>query len=71
MKTEGRQKIEKAIMNKIQSIFDNANLIDEFELTLKGGVGEITTIEYKVAERIIPQLEEKEGEKNATNNGDQ
>ena len=61
MKTEGRLKIEKAIMNKIQSIFDNANLIDEFELTLKGGVGEVTTIEYKVAERIIPQLEEKEG----------
>lgn len=63
MKTEGRLKIEKAIMNKIQSIFDNANLIDEFELTLKGGVGEVTTIEYKVAERIIPQLEEKEGER--------
>lgn len=62
MKTEGRQKIEKAVMNKIQSIFDNANLIDEFEMTLKGGVGEITTIEYKVAERIIPKFEEKEGE---------
>lgn len=62
MKTEGRQKIEKAIMNKIQSIFDNANLIDGFELTLKGGVGEITTIEYKVAERIIPEFEEREGE---------
>ena len=63
MKTEGRQKIEKAIINKIQSIFDNANLIDEFEMTLKGGVGEITTIEYKVAERIIPEFEEREGEK--------
>lgn len=62
MKTEGRQKIEKAIINKIQSIFDNANLIDEFEMTLKGGVGEITTIEYKVAERIIPEFEEREGE---------
>lgn len=62
MKTEGRQKMEKAIMNKIQSIFDNANSIDEFEMTLKGGAAEITTIEYKVAERIIPQLEEKEGE---------
>lgn len=62
MKTEGRQKIEKAVINKIQSIFDNANLIDEFEMTLKGGVGEITTIEYKVAERIIPEFEEREGE---------
>lgn len=62
MKSEGRQKIEKAIINKIQSIFDNANLIDEFEMTLKGGVGEITTIEYKVAERIIPEFEEREGE---------
>lgn len=62
MKSEGRQKIEKAIMNKIQSIFDNANLIDEFEMTLKGGVSEITTIEYKVAERIIPEFEEREGE---------
>lgn len=62
MKSEGRQKIEKAVMNKIQSIFDNANLIDEFEMTLKGGVGKITTIEYKVAERIIPEFEEREGE---------
>lgn len=62
MKTEGRQKIEKTIINKIQSIFDNANLIDEFEMTLKGGVGEITTIEYKVTERLIPEFEEREGE---------
>ena len=61
MKSEARQKIEKVIMNKIQSIFDNAKLIDEFEMTLKGGVGEVTTIEYKVAERIIPEFEE-EGE---------
>lgn len=58
-KSENRLKEEQAIINKIQSIFDNADLIDNFEIVIIGGAGEITAIEYRVAERIVPQLEEK------------
>ena len=44
MKSEGRIEQEKAIMNKIQSIFDNAELIKEFEINISGGVGDATEI---------------------------
>lgn len=53
-KSEGRKASEKAIMDKIQSIFDNADYLDEFEITVEGGVEVVTTIEYKVSERIVP-----------------
>lgn len=60
-KSEGKKASEKAIMDKIQSIFDNADYLDEFEITVKGGIAQCTTIEYKVAERIYPRTEEEPG----------
>ena len=55
MKSEGRIKQEKAIMDKIQSIFDNAEVIDNFDILVHGCVDEVTTIKYAVEERIIPK----------------
>ena len=55
MKSEGRIKQEKAIMDKIQSIFDNAEVIDNFDILVHGSVDEVTTIKYAVEERIIPK----------------
>lgn len=55
MKSDGRIEQEKAIMNKIQSIFDNAEFIKEFEINISGGVGEATEIKYKVIEAIVPK----------------
>lgn len=54
MKSEGRKATEKAIMDKIQSVFDNADRIDEFEIKVHGSVDEVTTIEYTVSEQIVP-----------------
>lgn len=56
-KSEGRKKLEKAIMDKIQNIFDNAEIIDNFEVSIHGAYDEVTTITYKVEERIIPKEE--------------
>ncbi|MBO5839781.1 MAG: hypothetical protein J6R06_08930 [Bacteroidales bacterium] len=42
-------------MNKIQSIFDNAEFIKEFEIYISGGVEEATEIKYKVTEAIVPK----------------
>lgn len=58
-KSEGRKKQEKAIIDKIQNIFDNAEIIDNFDISIHGAYDEVTTIKYKVEERIIPK---KEGE---------
>lgn len=57
-RSNSRQTLEKSIMDKIQSIFDNADHITDFEIMLRGGVEEVTSIEYRVAERIVPQSEE-------------
>ena len=56
-KSEGRKKLEKAIMDKIQNIFDNAEIIDNFDISIHGAYDEVTTITYKVEERIIPKEE--------------
>lgn len=56
-KSETRKKQEKAIMDKIQSIFDNAEIIDNFDISIHGACAEVTTIQYRVEERIIPKEE--------------
>lgn len=59
-KSKGRIEEEKAIVNKIQSLFDNAEYIRHFEIEITGGVSEITCISYKVEEFLKP--ENREGE---------
>ena len=51
-KSETRIKYEKEIMEKIQSIFDNAEHIQQFHFEIDGGVGMNTIIEYTVAETL-------------------
>lgn len=59
-KGKGRIEEEKAIVNKIQSIFDNAEFIRHFEFEITGGVSEITCISYKVEEFLKPENREEE-----------
>lgn len=56
-KSNGRREFEKAIIDKIQNIFDNAEYISSFEIAIKGSYDEVTTIKYNVEERIIPKGE--------------
>ena len=56
-KSNGRLELEKAIMDKVQSIFDNAQFINNFEIHIAGGVDEVTRIKYTVDEHIIPNKE--------------
>ena len=58
-KSNGRLELEKAIMDKVQSIFDNAQFINNFEIHIAGGVDEVTRIKYTVDEHIIPNKEIK------------
>ena len=59
-KSDGRIEQEKAIIGKIQAIFDNARFIDNFEINVKGGVAEMTSIKYTFEERIIPEMKGEE-----------
>lgn len=54
-KSNGRQEQEKAIMDKIQNIFDNAEVISNFDILVHGAYDEVTTITYRVEERIRPK----------------
>ena len=47
-----RKKQEELIINKIQSIFDNAKHIQQFQIEIDGGSGMSTTITHTVVERI-------------------
>ena len=51
-KSENRIKQEKQIIDKIQSIFDNAEHIIQFQFEINGGSGMSTTITHTVVERI-------------------
>ena len=55
MKSDGRIEQEKAIMNKIQSIFDNAEYIQEIDIAVHAARDCLTTIKYTVEETIIPK----------------
>ena len=52
--TENRAKQQKQIIDKIQSIFDNAEHIYRFQLDVEGGVDMVTRIQYTVVENLIP-----------------
>lgn len=58
-KSKGRIELEEAIINKVHNIFDNAPIIDNFQIHITGGVDELTTIKYTVEERIVPDKENK------------
>ena len=57
--TENRSKQQKQIIEKIQSIFDNAEHIYRFQFDVEGGVDRVTRIQYTVVENLV-----EEGEQN-------
>lgn len=56
--TENRAKQQKQIIDKIQSIFDNAEHIKEFQFQIIGGVEMVTTIRYTVVENLVEKGEQ-------------
>lgn len=55
--TENRAKQQKQIIDKIQSIFDNAEHIQRFHIEVNGGVGMNTRIQYSVVENLVDEEE--------------
>lgn len=47
-----------AILEKVKSILDNAEFIDEGTITIKLSRNEITDIRYSISEYVIPEDEE-------------
>lgn len=41
-----------AFLKRAREVMDNAMYIQEFTITIKGGVDEITTIEYDITEAV-------------------
>ena len=63
-KSNGRIEEEKAILDKIQDIFDSAAHIRSFKIEICGSNAEVTTIRYDIQEFIKPQRKEPIDEQN-------
>lgn len=50
----GRSQQEKAVIDKVKQVFDSAEYIQNFDVQVKGGVEEFTTIKYTFEEVIRP-----------------
>ncbi len=57
--TENRAKQQKQIIDKIQSIFDNAEHIVQFQFEVNGGVESVTRIQYTVVENLVEEGKEE------------
>lgn len=57
--TENRAKQQKQIIDKIQSIFDNAEHIYRFQFDVEGGVDRVTRIQYTVVENLVEEGKEE------------
>ena len=57
--TENRAKQQKQIIDKIQSIFDNAEHIYRFQIDVEGGVDRVTRIQYTVVENLVDEGKEE------------
>jgi hypothetical protein len=53
--TENRAKQQKQIIDKIQSIFNNAEHIVQFQFEINGGVGMVTRVRYTVVENLVEE----------------
>ena len=58
-KSIGRQNEENAIIDKIQSVFDNAERIRQFHFEIDGGVTMATQITYEVTEVLVTEKNEE------------
>ena len=50
----------KAIVDKVASILDNTDFIDEVRIVIEGSRQTCPTIEYKIKEFIVSDVEENE-----------
>lgn len=57
--TENRAKQQKQIIDKIQSIFDNAEHIYHFQIDVEGGFDRVTRIQYTVVENLVDEGKEE------------
>ena len=46
--------LNQAIVNKVDSVLNNAEHIDSVYITIEGNRGEVPTITYKIRELIVP-----------------
>ena len=53
---------ERAILEKLEKVFDNTDFIDEATITIKIARSEITTFQYCIKEFITPDVEEAKNE---------
>lgn len=53
-RSTGRSQQEKAVIDKVKSVFDSTEYIQNFDIQVKGGVEEMTTIKYTFEEVIRP-----------------
>lgn len=51
--------IQKAVMKKLESIFENTQFIRSVEIEIKGSTEEATTIRYNIEEVICPDERNK------------
>ena len=54
VKLTDAEKTNEAIVNKVSEVLNNANLIQSIDINIKGSVGELTEITYKITELIVP-----------------
>ena len=59
--TSKAETLNQAIVNKVDSVLNNAEHIDSIYITIEGNRGEVPTITYKIRELIVPD-EPKGGE---------
>lgn len=62
VKLTNAEKINEAIVNKVSDVLHNANLIQSIDINIKGSVGELPEITYKITELIAPCESEAEKE---------
>ena len=48
------ENLNQAIVNKVDSVLNNAEHLDSVYITIEGNRGEVPTITYKIRELIVP-----------------
>lgn len=49
------ENLNQAIVNKVDSVLNNAEHLDSVYITIEGNRGEVPTITYRIKELIVPE----------------
>lgn len=52
-----KESMNKAIVDKVESVLSNADYIQSINISIKGEVGEVPIIDYRITECIVPGKE--------------